>query len=143
MKHINRLREVCKFLSGLIAADLLVGLWLLASGALPATEFGMWITVPYAWLWVGFDAFALLVLVHYAWTPKLLEPHATSKGLFFLTGAIFAVVAIVHFLRLVFGWPVVIDGWAAPLWISWIGVVVAAYVSYASFHFAAKHGLRV
>jgi hypothetical protein len=143
MKHINRLREVCKFLSGIVAADLIVGIWLLASGSLPATMFGMWITVPYAWLWASFDVFALLVLVHYAWTPKFLEPHATSKGLFFVTGVIFAAVAVVHLLRLIFSWPVVIDGWAAPLWISWVGVIVAAYISYASFHFAAKHGKTI
>ncbi len=143
MSHTERLREIAKFVAGLVAGDLIFGFWLLAAGSLPQNVLGYWITVPEAWLWMGIDLFVILVLVHYAWNPKLLEPRATSKALFFVVGIIFGAVAIVHFLRLVFGWPVVIDGWVAPLWISWIGVIVAGYISYASFHFAAKHGRRV
>ena len=138
MTHTQRLREIAKFAAGLVAGDLLFGFWLLTAGSLPQTIFGIWITVPTAWLWVGFDLFVLLVLFHYAWNPKLLEPHASSRSLLFVVGIIMGVVAIIHFLRLVFAWPVVIGGWPAPMWISWIGVVVAAYISYASFHFAAK-----
>jgi hypothetical protein len=143
MNHTQRLREVAKFVVGLVTGDLIFGLWLLAGGLLPQTVLGFWVTVPEAWLWVGIDLFVLLVLLHYAWSPKLLEPHATSKTLFFVIGVIFGVVAIAHFLRLVFGWSVAVNGWVAPMWISWIGVLVAAYISYASFHFAAKHGRRV
>lgn len=140
MKHTDKVREAAKFAAGIVAADLIAGAWLLAGGFIPGTVFGMRISAPYAWLWVGFDVFALLVLVHYAWTPRILEPHASSKPLFFVIGIIFAAVAIVHFLRLVFSWPVMIGGWMTPLWISWIGVLLAGYISYASFHFAAKHG---
>ncbi len=143
MTHTNRLREICKFVSGLVAADLIAGLVLLGSGPLPQTFFGVWLTAPFVWLWVGFDAFVLLVLIHYAWNPNLLEPRATSKGLFFAVGLIFGAVAVVHFLRLVFGWQIMIDDWMAPMWISWFGVVVAGYISYASFHFAAKHGRKI
>lgn len=98
----------------------------------------MYITVPFAWLWMGFDLFALLVLVHYSWHPKALEPHASSRALFSVVGVIMGAVAIVHFLRLIFGWSVVIGGWDAPLWISWIGIIVAGYISYASFHLASR-----
>lgn len=143
MRHTTLLREVCKFLSGLVAADLITGLWLLAGNFLPGTYFGFFITQAFAWLWVGFDLFALLVLIHYAWNANLLKAHVTSKGLFFVVGVIFAAVAIVHFLRLVFGWNFAIGDWMAPMWISWVGVVVASYISYASFHFAAKHGRRI
>jgi len=142
MTHTQRLREIAKFAAGLVTGDLLAGLWFLVAGSLPQTFFGILITTQTAWLWIGFDVFILLVLFHYAWGPELLEPHASSRSLFFVVGVIMGIVAIVHFLRLVFGWAVVIGGWPAPMWVSWVGVIVAAYISYASFHFAAKHGKK-
>jgi hypothetical protein len=39
---------------------------------------------------------------------------------------IFAIVALVHVLRLVFGWEVTINGLAVPPWASVLGIVVAA-----------------
>lgn len=142
MTYTQFLREVGKFLTGLVTADLLMGLWLLAAGTLPQTVFGVWITTQLAWFWVGFDALIILILVHYSWNPKLFEPHASSRLLFFVVGIIMGAVAILHFLRLVFGWPIMIDTWMAPMWISWVGVIVAACLSYMSFHFAAKQGKR-
>ncbi len=138
MKHTQAVREVGKFVSGLVTADLITGLWFLASGTLPQWLFGVYVTAPFAWLWVGCDVFILLVLVHYSWHPKALEPHTSSRMLFSVVGVIMAAVALIHFLRLVFGWSVVIGAWDAPLWISWIGVLVAGYISYASFHLASR-----
>jgi len=39
---------------------------------------------------------------------------------------IFAVVALVHLLRLVYGWEVTINGAAVPMWASVLGIVIAA-----------------
>jgi len=39
---------------------------------------------------------------------------------------VFAVVAIVHLLRLVYGWQVTLDGAAIPMWASVVYLVVAA-----------------
>ena len=39
--------------------------------------------------------------------------------------AIFAVIAIVHLIRLVEGWEVTIAGFAIPVWWSGLGLVVA------------------
>jgi hypothetical protein len=38
---------------------------------------------------------------------------------------VFALVALLHILRLIFGWEVTIQGSVVPLWVSWLGVVVA------------------
>lgn len=38
---------------------------------------------------------------------------------------VFTLVAIVHLLRLVFGWEVVVTGYVVPVWWSAIGLVVA------------------
>ena len=42
-----------------------------------------------------------------------------------VAGVIFALVALLHLLRIYMGWPVVIGSWTAPMWVSWIGLVVA------------------
>lgn len=39
---------------------------------------------------------------------------------------VFAVVAVVHVLRLVFGWDVTINSAAVPMWASVLGIVIAA-----------------
>jgi len=50
-----------------------------------------------------------------------------------VSGAIFTVVAAVHALRLVRSWDMVIGGWAAPTWLSVVGVLVAGYLAYTAF----------
>jgi hypothetical protein len=47
-----------------------------------------------------------------------------------IAGAIFALVALLQALRIYMGWPVVIGGWSAPMWISWIAILVAGGLSY-------------
>jgi hypothetical protein len=47
-----------------------------------------------------------------------------------LAGVIFAAVALLHALRILMGWPVVIGGWMVPIWVSGIGLVVAGGLSY-------------
>jgi hypothetical protein len=47
-----------------------------------------------------------------------------------LAGTIFALVALLQALRIYMGWSVVIGGWSAPTWVSWIAVVVAGGLSY-------------
>ena len=47
-----------------------------------------------------------------------------------IAGAIFALVALLQTLRIYMGWSVVIGGWSAPMWVSWIAIVVAGGLSY-------------
>jgi len=47
-----------------------------------------------------------------------------------IAGTIFALVALLQALRIYMGWPVVIGGWSAPMWLSWIAIVVAGSLSY-------------
>jgi hypothetical protein len=42
-----------------------------------------------------------------------------------ISGLLFGAVALVHILRLAYGWPAQIGGWTVPLEVSWLGVVVA------------------
>ena len=39
-------------------------------------------------------------------------------------------LALVHLLRIYLGWSIVIDSWSVPIWVSWIGFVVAGGLAY-------------
>jgi hypothetical protein len=55
-----------------------------------------------------------------------------------MTGVIFAVVALVHLLRLYFGWPVLIGDWSVPMWLSWFGLIVTGALSVAGLSLATR-----
>ena len=40
--------------------------------------------------------------------------------------------------RLVMGWSIVIDSWTVPMWVSWIGLVVAGGLSYYGARLAMR-----
>jgi hypothetical protein len=54
-------------------------------------------------------------------------------------GVIFALVALVHLLRIYMGWPVVIGNWEVPMWLSWIGFIVAGGLSYFGLRLATRN----
>ncbi len=55
-----------------------------------------------------------------------------------VAGAIFAVVALAHLLRIAMGWMVMIGDWMVPLWLSWIAVIGAGGLSYFGFRAARR-----
>jgi hypothetical protein len=62
----------------------------------------------------------------------------TEKMFATIAGVIFALVALLHLLRLVMGWSVVIDSWMVPMWVSWVGLVVAGGLSYYGARLAMR-----
>ncbi len=50
-----------------------------------------------------------------------------------VTGAIFAVIAVLHLLRVINGWEAVIGGWFVPIWFSWAAIIIAGYLAYSAF----------
>jgi hypothetical protein len=55
-----------------------------------------------------------------------------------IASVIFGVVALFHVLRIFLGWPAVIGGWTVPMWVSWIGVIVAGDLSYFGINLAMR-----
>ena len=53
-----------------------------------------------------------------------------------VTGVIFAVVALFHLVRIYMGWPVMIGDWSVPMWVSWIGLVVAGGLAFFGLRLA-------
>ena len=60
------------------------------------------------------------------------------KTFFIVAGIIFALVALVHLARIYMDWPVVIGEWSVPIWVSWIGLVVAGGLAIFGLRLAAR-----
>lgn len=139
--HKNTLREVSKFLSGLIAADFLFGLWFYTKVALPVSFLGINVTPRSAIIWMIFDIVLFIFLVYFGWHIK--EELKYQERIFHrLTGTIFGIVALIHLLRIIFGWQLDLFGWNTSYWLSGIGAIVAAFLSYISFQIVNKSHYR-
>jgi len=57
----------------------------------------------------------------------------TQRTFNLTAGTLFLLVAILHALRLLFGWHASMGGWIVPMWVSWAGVVVAGFLAYSAF----------
>jgi hypothetical protein len=65
---------------------------------------------------------------------EAMDPRAFS----ILVGIIFALVALLHLARIIMGWPILISDWSVPMWVSWIGFIVAGGLAF----FALSLGVR-
>ena len=138
----HTLRELSKIGAGLVLGDFLALAWIAASNLMPMTFLGITMTSSMILPAMLFDASVFVILIHYGWhigkTPTLRE-----HTYLLMAGVVFGAVAIAHFLRAFFGADLVVFGWQAPIWLSWIGTVAAAYLSYMSFHLAlTRHGKK-
>jgi uncharacterized membrane protein len=53
-------------------------------------------------------------------------------------GLIFLLIAVLHLLRLVFGWEAVFEGWNVPQWLSVVALIVAGYLAYEGFRLSQR-----
>ncbi len=62
-----------------------------------------------------------------------------SQRMFSVTaGVIFLLITVLHTLRIVFGMEAVLEGWALPMWVSWVAVPIAAYLAYQGYRLSKK-----
>ena len=62
-----------------------------------------------------------------------------SRRAYLLTTAvIFSLIALLHLVRIVFGWSAVIGDWSVPMWLSWVGIIVAGALAYFGFSLARQ-----
>ena len=57
-----------------------------------------------------------------------------------VTAVLFLIVALLHLLRIVFGWPAQIGSLGIPMWGSWLALVVTAALAYFGFRQNAVGG---
>ena len=62
----------------------------------------------------------------------------SRRAYLLVSAVIFSLVALLHLARIVFGWSAVIGGWSVPMWLSWVGIIVAGALAYFGFSLAAQ-----
>jgi len=55
------------------------------------------------------------------------------KTYYQVASLVFLIVAVLHALRLIYGWSAEIAGVTIPLWVSGAAVIIAGYLSYRGF----------
>jgi hypothetical protein len=136
--HHHALREIAKVAVGLVIADLFGAFWFSSSGLFPLTILGVTWTASAIWPIVIFDAALILLLANYGWSMRLPIKSPAERKLLMLVGIVFLIVALLHLVRIAFGWNLILAEVTVPLWLSWVGVIFPGYLSYSSFHFALK-----
>lgn len=137
MNH-HVVREIAKVAVGLFVADIIVAIWLGSSGFLPLSMFGISWTASSIVPGIVFDLVIILFLAHIAWNTHVPVRVPTEKGFLTLAGLIFLIVCALHLLRLVFSWNLALGTFEVPLWLSWVGAIVTAYLSYSSLRLALR-----
>jgi TRAP-type C4-dicarboxylate transport system permease small subunit len=54
-----------------------------------------------------------------------------------VTAVLFLIIAALHLLRIVFGWPARIGSLDIPLWVSWLALVIIGGLAYFGFRLGA------
>lgn len=134
-KDHHVLRELSKFFAGVIAADIIVGFWVLAQGVYAFPFLGIVFTPPPVYAWLTVDFILFIFLIHYGWKISLPLKHP-QKNFFVLAGCVFLFVATLHFLRILFGLSFSIGGVTIPYWLNVLGVIVTTFLGYTSLSFA-------
>ena len=61
-----------------------------------------------------------------------------DKAYFFISALIFAIVAILHLLRIVFNWNFEFASYYIPMWVSYFPVIFLGVLSVLGFKFSMK-----
>lgn len=56
-----------------------------------------------------------------------------QKTFFQVSGLIFTTVAVLHLMRLLLGWEVVMGNYVIPMWASYLALPLAAYLAYSAY----------
>ena len=60
----------------------------------------------------------------------------TQRTFSLVTAMFFLLIALLHAVRLLRGWQITIEGAVVPLWVSWIGLAITAYLARQGFRLA-------
>lgn len=55
-----------------------------------------------------------------------------------ISGLLFAVIGVLHLLRLAYGWEAAIGGFDVPMWASWVAVVASGLLAYGNLKHCHK-----
>ena len=61
-----------------------------------------------------------------------------QKTFLSISGVIFGVIAVMHLVRIIAGWPAHIGAFEVPMWLSWVAMVVAGYLAVSAFRLKGR-----
>jgi hypothetical protein len=61
-----------------------------------------------------------------------------QKTFSIVAGLVFAVVALLHLVRIYMDWRVVIGDWSVPMWVSWVAFVIAGGLAFFGLRLATR-----
>jgi hypothetical protein len=62
----------------------------------------------------------------------------THRTYCLVVGVLFLLIAILQCLRVVFGWPVAVNGVSIPMWVSGVAAVVLGYLSFIGLRLSGQ-----
>ncbi len=62
----------------------------------------------------------------------------SSRTYLVISGTVFGIVAVLHLLRVVYGWAMVVGPLSAPMWASWLGALVSAVLCVWAIRLASR-----
>lgn len=62
----------------------------------------------------------------------------SQKNFALIAGVLFSLIAVLHLMRIVYGWEARINGGNLPMWVSWIALAVAACLGYQGITLSKK-----
>jgi hypothetical protein len=63
----------------------------------------------------------------------------SQKTFSLAAGLVFLVIALMHVLRLALRWDVLVGGWAVPMWISGVAIVISGYLASEGLKFGNRN----
>jgi len=55
-----------------------------------------------------------------------------EKTYFIVSAIVFAALAVLHILKLAYGWTMQLGNFAVPIWASWTCLIITGYLSYVA-----------
>ncbi len=132
----NTLREISKYAAGLVTGDLIGLFWFYFGGRLPINFLGIPFGYRNAVEAMIFDALLIAFLIYYGWRMSDTPKSSAEKKFHLVAGALFAIVALLHLSRIIFGLHFVLGSWNVPYWLNGLGAVVTAFLAYVAFSLA-------
>ncbi len=57
-----------------------------------------------------------------------------KQNYFYVSGVVFTVITFLHLVRALSGWSVWLGDMQIPMWVSWVVVVIGAYLAVSGFN---------